>query len=754
MSQITGNLKQEKIVHRLPGRIRIELPGLQGAKTLSGPLSALIAQGEGIELARANPLTGRLLVHYDRGKCSETDILEMARLSWQKVLQGNGTLDLVAGKPVSAKKEYANLLIHSTATLARPLAGFSKTEDFSYRRQLLNTAVITGVLGFAGVRRLFWGASPLAGSPVLFGLATATALVSGYPLLNRGLRNLTAGGRVNSDLLTGAVGLTAAVLRENLLGLMVVWMGNATSLVNALIQQEYKRQMALFEELVDDGPAVMERTQAVPAPSAVGAKASEESESLYAYPEQLSNAYLGLSALTGIATRDWSRSLSMVLASSPGSSDMVAPIVFAAGGRWAARQGIFLKDPGVLQALARVDTVLFSGLSVLSSPAGVGEIIPVSRVRPETILAIASSLTTSAGHALAGIFGKTGGPEQGLLKNVKITTNKANGIRGTVNGLPVEVGDAAFVGSLSRQEWAILLTRKLVHLRQTPLYVARSGRLIGIIGIFNDLNESARELIDELRINGVSIIGVMAGESDENIQPVLNKLGIEEFSAAGVSAAEQARLVAGLRGQGRMVAVICNNRASLAALSAADLGIMLGRSMPGTAEAFIPEGTLKNLLDLFRLSRSSDLKIRQYLGLMQAAYNTGLYLGAFRWFTPALAAMYNSAITIALGLSTLLSIRKYFTPKPGGPDRNGRRKHKPDGEPRPGAAPEHEVKHILTLVKSVSVRGRRFAVAHAADPALVPEHPGRRIPGYSPGDGQNGPGRHEQESPFTQKQIF
>ena len=701
MSQITGNLEQEKIVHRLPGRIRIELPGLQGAKTLSGPLAALVAQGEGIKLARANPLTGRLLVHYDRGKCSEANILEMARLSWQKVLQVNGTLDLVAGTPAPAKKEYANLLIHSTATVARPLAGFSWQNDSSYRRQLLNTAVITGFLGFAGLRRLFWGASPLAGSPVLFGIATTTALVSGYPLLSRGLRRLTAGGRVNSELVTGAVGLTAAVLRENILGLMVVWMGNVTSLVNALIQKEYKRQTALFEELVDDGPAVMEKAPAASAPelSVKGGNASEERKPVYAYPEQLSNVYLGLSALTGVATSDWSRSLSMVLASCPGSSDMVAPMVFAAGGRWAARQGIFLKDPGVLQALAGVDTVLFSGLNVLSSPAGVGEIIPISRVRPETVLAIAFSLTTSAGHALAGILGKTRAPEQGLFKNVKITTNKANGIRGTVNGLPVEVGDATFVGDLSRQERAVLLTRKLVHLRQAPLYVARSGRLIGIIGIFYDLNENAMELIDELRINGVSMIGIISGESNENIQPVLNKLGIGMFSAASLSADEQARLVAGLRSQGKVVAVVSDSRASLAALSAADLGIMLGRSMPGTAEAFIPEGELKNLLHLFRLSRSSNLRIRQYLGLMQATYNTGLCLGAFRWFTPALAVMYNSAVTLALGLSTLISIRRYSAPRPCGPDRNGRRKHEPDGEPRPGAAPGHEAKHILTLVK-------------------------------------------------------
>ena len=59
---------QSRIVHHVPGRIRIEIPSIKGLslkalKRLSGiPIPC------GIEDIRPNPLTGSLLIKYDPGR--------------------------------------------------------------------------------------------------------------------------------------------------------------------------------------------------------------------------------------------------------------------------------------------------------------------------------------------------------------------------------------------------------------------------------------------------------------------------------------------------------------------------------------------------------------------------------------------------------------------------------------------------------------------------------------------------------------
>jgi len=56
---------QYRIVHHVPGRIRIEVPSMKGLclKRLEG-LSAIVFPS-GIEGVRPNPLTGSILIKYD-----------------------------------------------------------------------------------------------------------------------------------------------------------------------------------------------------------------------------------------------------------------------------------------------------------------------------------------------------------------------------------------------------------------------------------------------------------------------------------------------------------------------------------------------------------------------------------------------------------------------------------------------------------------------------------------------------------------
>ena len=59
---------QYRIVHHVPGRIRVEVPSIKGLSLRVLERLATISVPRGIEDIRPNPLTGSLLITYDPGQ--------------------------------------------------------------------------------------------------------------------------------------------------------------------------------------------------------------------------------------------------------------------------------------------------------------------------------------------------------------------------------------------------------------------------------------------------------------------------------------------------------------------------------------------------------------------------------------------------------------------------------------------------------------------------------------------------------------
>ncbi|GBF34602.1 zinc and mercury transporting ATPase [Desulfocucumis palustris] len=64
------------VIHSLPGRVRLNVPGLKGSSSMADTLAAGIKLIDHVRRIKANPLTGSLLVEYDVRRLSEKKLLE------------------------------------------------------------------------------------------------------------------------------------------------------------------------------------------------------------------------------------------------------------------------------------------------------------------------------------------------------------------------------------------------------------------------------------------------------------------------------------------------------------------------------------------------------------------------------------------------------------------------------------------------------------------------------------------------------
>lgn len=57
-----------EIIHHLPGRLRVRVPEVKSDAAFATSLEQRLRSVRGVRAAQANPLTGSVLVHYDRAR--------------------------------------------------------------------------------------------------------------------------------------------------------------------------------------------------------------------------------------------------------------------------------------------------------------------------------------------------------------------------------------------------------------------------------------------------------------------------------------------------------------------------------------------------------------------------------------------------------------------------------------------------------------------------------------------------------------
>jgi copper chaperone CopZ len=63
-------------VHQVPGRLRIKIPSLRSSAEQAQKIQGVLEELNGVESASANPVTGSVLVLYDRETVDSEEILE------------------------------------------------------------------------------------------------------------------------------------------------------------------------------------------------------------------------------------------------------------------------------------------------------------------------------------------------------------------------------------------------------------------------------------------------------------------------------------------------------------------------------------------------------------------------------------------------------------------------------------------------------------------------------------------------------
>jgi Cu+-exporting ATPase len=352
--------------------------------------------------------------------------------------------------------------------------------------------------------------------------------------------------------------------------------------------------------------------------------------------------------------------IAVLIIACPCALGLATPAAIVVGTAKGAEKGILIKGGEYLERAGRVDTVVFDKTGTLTK--GVPAVTNiVAEDDPKEVLRLAAVAEKNSEHPIAEAVIKEA--EELGLKIDEPSSFEALpglGVKARLDGTEILVGNSRLLAeqgvSVERFREA---AERLSYEGKTVIYVASSGKLIGLIAVADTLKEGAKDAVKGLKDLGLKVL-ILTGDHRTTAEAVARELGVDEVLAE-VLPADKASVIKNLQQEGRVVAMVGDGVNDAPALAQSDLGIAIGSGTDIAVEAagiVLIKDDPRDATEAIKLSRRTLRKIKQNL-FWAFVYNTAFIpVAALGLLSPIFAA-------IAMSLSSVSVVANSLTLKRG-----------------------------------------------------------------------------------------
>ena len=354
-----------------------------------------------------------------------------------------------------------------------------------------------------------------------------------------------------------------------------------------------------------------------------------------------------------IASGEAVRFLAVLVIATPCPLLIAIPVAVIGSISLAARRGIVIKDPAVLEQIDTCRTIIFdkTGTLTYGRPTLTEQLCPPG-ADPAEALRLAASLERYSKHPLAGAI-LEGARAAGLepAEAEEIAERPFEGLRGTVGGRSVRVTNRKWVAAEAPAQAAALPEQAaglecvvLVDGRVAATYRFRDTPRVESTSFVSHLGP--KHLLDRTVL--------LSGDRESEVRYLAEEVGITELHAGATP--EQKVAVVRERTAAAKTIFIGDGINDAPALMAATVGIAFGQESDITAEAagaVIMDSTLTRVDEFFHISRRMRrIALQSAVGGMVLSV-AGMAVAAAGSLTPVAGAITQEVIDLAAVLNAL-----------------------------------------------------------------------------------------------------
>jgi Cu2+-exporting ATPase len=344
----------------------------------------------------------------------------------------------------------------------------------------------------------------------------------------------------------------------------------------------------------------------------------------------------------------------------PDALGLATPMAVMVGTGLGATNGILFKNAAALEEATKLNVIVFdkTGTLTMGQPKVV-EVVPDQGTSPDEVLRVAAAVDQGSDHPLAlAIVERAAGLS--IPKPERFLNLEGMGASATIEAAPVYLGNRRLMEA-QKIDLALLADKAeaLKGAGRTVVYVARSGRLIGLIAIADTPRPTAKATLRKLRERGVKV-AMLTGDNAGTAKRIGEELGID-IVLADVLPGQKSSKIKELQDQGLRVGMVGDGVNDAPALTQADVGFAIGAGTDvaiESADVVLMKSDPYDVVGAIELSRATLRKMHQNLW-WATGYNLvafPLAAGVFYPFllSPEIAALAMSGSSALVAVNALL----------------------------------------------------------------------------------------------------
>ena len=711
---------KSRVMHSLPGRLRLAAEGLKYLKEESPEIAAELARIPGVVRARVTACTGGVLLEYDKAALDSHELGEQADM----VLARHGMAALRARhaekgeEPAEAPMTTARLMkrlavnagalalgntVFTAPVLGGALANFTSLEALAslglsapmaksawegLKRDMrpnadfltVTSIVASLMLGNAHSALMILALSDLAELMTSYTIERTRSSIKKMLSADEGeawkvmpdgkLQRLPMNQIGAGDAVAVHTGEKISVDGKVVYGAAVV---DQSSITGEFVPVEKREGDEVFAGTVVKSGSI--RVQAVKVGDQtvisriVGmVEASELKKApIQRYADKFSNYLVPLNFLlclsVWLVTKNPQKALKMLVIDYSCGIKLSTATAFSAAINTAVKQGVLIKGGTFIEQISSANTVLLDKTGTITE--GKPRIVSMALLKPgmteAEVLSYAMAAEETSTHPLAGAIMRYGrGMGAQVPAHGDVVTEVSRGSRTQVNGVTVRVGNIKYMN-----ENGVTAASPLpADTGAIPNYVGVGNEIVAVLYAMDSPRENVRRAINALRYDGVGDIELLTGDLESQARTVAGQVGADGYRAQ-LLPEQKAEAVLKLQVQGNGVVMVGDGINDAPALAYADVGISLGSKSTDiameTSDVIINRDDPMMIPELRRLARATMRIVHQNFALVVAINSVGLILGAASGISVMMSALLHNSSTI---LVVANSLRLMFM-KPG-----------------------------------------------------------------------------------------
>ncbi len=320
----------------------------------------------------------------------------------------------------------------------------------------------------------------------------------------------------------------------------------------------------------------------------------------------------------------------------PCALGLASPAVAAAAMSRAFRSGVLLKSGSALERVAEVDIVVLDKTGTIEAPEPAIE----TPLADET-LRLACAIAQGSRHPFSrALLAEAARRKLPIETASNLTETSGAGVSGLVEGQPVRLGSADFVGATPGEGM------------ETWLQIAdQSPQRIAFASAPRD---GAAEMVRDLKASGLDV-RLLSGDRPEAVRACAERLDIAQWIAAATPE-DKLRLLQNLGEEGRRVLMIGDGINDVGAMASAHASAAMASGLEAArsrADIVLMRSDLGNVAPLIQTARAARRRTLENFGVA-ATYNAiAIPIAIAGYASPLAAALAMSTSSILVALNAL-----------------------------------------------------------------------------------------------------